>query len=83
MWWLWLLTGLVGVAVISLVVCGIITRYKLKMTLGQQGIKQAVINAVDTCSNVVTLTDLENRNTIQIRGDGVSYDVRQNDVIIV
>ena len=80
MWWL-LLAGLVGAAVITLVVCGWITRQKIREVLAERGIKRALVNAANSCTNVVTLTDLENRNTIEIKGDGISYDVRENDII--
>ena len=84
MWWLgWLLAGLATAAVVGIVVYGLITKQKIREQLAQNGIKKAIVNAVDNCSNVVILTDLENNNTIEVRGDGVSYDIRRNDIIVV
>ena len=84
MWWLgWLLAGLVGAAVIGLVVYGLITKQKIREQLQSQGIRRTIVSAIDNCSNVVTLTDLDNNTKIEVRGDGIAYDIHENDIITV
>ena len=75
------MAGLVGAAVITIVVRGLITRQRLKEELARQGLKEAIADAVDRCTNVVDLRDLETGNRVQVKGDGISYDVRENDII--
>lgn len=84
MWWLgWLLAGLVGAAVIGIVVYGLITKQKIREQLQSQGIRRTIVSAIDNCSNVVTLTDLDNNTKIEVRGDGIAYDIQENDIITV
>lgn len=84
MWWLgWLLAGLVGAAVIGIVVYGLITKQKIREQLQSQGIRRTIVSAIDNCSNVVTLTDLDNNTKIEVRGDGIAFDIQENDIITV
>lgn len=86
MWWLNLLVaGLVGAAVIGIVIYGLITKQRIRERLAQrsEAISRVIVSAVDRCNNVVKLTDLDSNNTIEVKGDGISYDIQQNDVIIV
>ena len=86
MWWLNLLVaGLVGAAVIGIVIYGFITKQKIKESVAQHSnaIKQVIVNVVDRHNNVVKLRDLDSNNTIEIKGDGISHDIQQNDVMII
>lgn len=79
----WILAGLAGAAVIGLVVYGVITKQKIKEQLAQRGIRWALVNAIDTCDNIVSLTDLDSKRSIEIRGNGVSNEINENDIITV
>ena len=84
MWWLNLLVaGLVGAAVVGIVIYGLITKQKIREQLAQRGIRAALVNAIDTCDNLVTLTDLNNKCSIEVRGNGISNDIYENDIITV
>ena len=84
MWWLNLLVaGLVGAAVVGIVIYGLITKQKIREQLAQRGIRAALVNAIDTCDNLVTLTDLDNKCSIEVRGNGISNDIYENDIITV
>ena len=84
MWWLNLLVaGLVGAAVVGIVIYGLITKQKIREQLAQRGIRAALVNAIDSCDNLVTLTDLDNKCSIEVRGNGISNDIYENDIITV
>ena len=86
MWWLNLLVaGLVGAAVIGIVVYGIITKTKIREQLSKHSetIRRVIVNVVDRNNNVVKLRDLDSSNTFEIKGNEISHDIQQNEVIVI
>lgn len=71
------------VAAIVVYVAGTITRSKLEEKLRENGIKDAMIKAIDYCENVVTIEDMDSDKTLEIHGDDVSYDLDEGDRIYV
>ena len=71
----------VGAIVVYIV--GTITQSKLKEKLQEKGIKNAVIEKIDRCSNIVNLKELDSDQTIEVHGDDVSYDLDEGNLIYV
>lgn len=79
-----LLLGAAAVAAVGaivIVIQGIITRDKIKSELENRNTKDAIIEEINNCTNVVTLKELESGNRIEIQGDGISSDIKIGDVI--
>lgn len=76
------LGGVVMAGVIYIVICGKITRPKLKEALKKKGISATVIRKVDRCENRMTLQDLKNcERKIEIRGDGMTKDLEEGEIV--
>lgn len=71
------------VAAVVVYVAGTITRSKLEEKLRENGIENAMIKAIDYCSNVVKLDDMDSDKTVEIHGDDVSYELDEGDRIYV
>lgn len=71
------------VAVIVIYISGTITRSKLKEKLRDNDIKDAMIEKIDNCENVVTLKDMDSDKTLEIHGDDVDYELDEGDRIYV
>ena len=76
----------VGLAVkciydICIIIKGCIDRYSLRKALHQKDIWNAVIDEVDRSRHTVSLSDLDTGNRIEVRGDNISYDVINGDVL--
>ena len=80
-----LLVAAAAVVVSSAVIyiSGTITRVKLEEKLQENGVKDAMIDAIDRCNNVVSIKDLESDKTLEIHGDDVSYELSEGDLIYV
>ena len=89
MWWNIIkgILNVVGVAtavvVGAIVINGIITKNKLIQKLKEKGINQAVVTMANRSTNVVKLDDLFSDATIEVKGDGISSDIRERDIITV
>ena len=71
------------VAAIVIYISGTITRSKLKEKLRDNDIKDAMIEKIDNCENVVTLKDMDSDKTLEIHGDDVDYELDEGDQIYV
>lgn len=71
------------VAAIVIYISGTITRSKLKEKLRDNDIKDAMIEKIDNCENVVTLKDMDSDKTLEIHGDDVDYELDEGDRIYV
>lgn len=71
------------VAAIVIYISGTITRSKLKEKLRENDIKDAMIEKIDNCENVVTLKDMDSDKTLEIHGDDVDYELDEGDRIYV
>ena len=72
-----------AVVAIVVYVSGTITRSKLKDKLRENGIEDAMIEAIDRCDNVVSVKDLDSDKTLEIHGDNVSYELDEGGLIYV
>ena len=70
-------------AAIAVYIDGTITQSRLKEKLREKGVEDAVIKAIDHCDNVVTIEDMDSDKTVEIHGDGVSFDLSVGDRIYV
>ena len=70
-------------AAIVIYISGTITRSKLKEKLRENDIKDAMIEKIDNCENVVTLKDMDSDKTLEIHGDDVDYELDEGDRIYV
>lgn len=71
------------VAAIVIYISGTITRSKLKEKLRDNDIKDAMIEKIDNCENVVTLKDMDSDKTLEIHGDDMDYELDEGDRIYV
>lgn len=71
------------VAAVVVYVAGPITQSKLREKLRENGIENAMIEAIDRCDNVVSVKDLNSDRKLEIHGDDVSYDLDEGDRIYV
>lgn len=71
------------VTAIVIYISGTITRSKLKEKLRENDIKDAMIEKIDNCENVVTLKDMDSDKTLEIHGDDVDYELDEGDRIYV
>ena len=71
------------VVAIEIYISGTITRSKLKDKMRDNGIKDAMIEKIDYCENVVTLKDMDSDKTLEIHGDDVDYELDEGDRIYV
>lgn len=79
----WILLGLVCATAVVVVISGIVTKNRIREEMAKQNMKKAVIESIDTCSNKVSLKDLESGKCLEIQGDDVSYDLDERDRIYV
>ena len=62
-------------------VSGKITRSKLREKAQENGIKEALIQEIDYCDNVVKLKDLDSDKELEVHGDDIDLDLDEDDVI--
>ncbi|MBQ9422847.1 MAG: hypothetical protein IJU32_04650 [Pyramidobacter sp.] len=79
---LWKLLGGLALALIAAVVIDeIITRQKIKETMSKHSIKKGIINMINHSTNTVKLKDFFSDRVLEIRGDKVSDEISEGDVI--
>lgn len=71
------------VAAIVVYVSGTITRRRLEEKLRENGIEDALIEAIDYCDNVVSIKDMDSDKTLEVHGDDVDYELDEGDRIYV
>lgn len=81
----WILGVLLGVAAVAIVVyvSGTITRPKVTEKLRDNGIKNAMIEKINYCDNVVSIKDMDSDKTLEIHGDDVDYGLVEGHRIFV
>lgn len=71
------------VATIVIYVSGTITRPKVTEKLRDNGIKNAMIEEINYCDNVVSIKDMDSDKTLEIHGDDVDYGLIEGHRIFV
>lgn len=82
----WIIAGILGAAAVGAIivyVTGTINRNKIKEKMREQGVKNAIIDSINNCDNVVSLCDIENDTQYEIHGDDIDYNIDEGDVIYV
>lgn len=82
----WIIAGILGAAAVGAIivyVTGTINRNKIKEKMREQGVKNAIIDSINNCDNVVSLRDIENDTQYEIHGDDIDYNIDEGDVIYV
>ena len=77
----WILLGLATVAVGVIVISGTVTKNRIREQMQKRNIKKMLVTQIDSCTNTVKLSDLYSDQTMEIRGDDVSNDLDECDVI--
>lgn len=75
MFW-WLVGALCVGAIITVVVIGEITKAKAKQKMAENGLKNAMVEAVYHNTNEVKLKDLDSGQEMMVQGDGISSELR-------
>ena len=73
----WILLGLLCATTVVVVISGTITKSRIRDTMNEQDIKEAVITAIDTCENKVRLEDVNSGKVLELQGDGVAYELNE------
>lgn len=79
----WALMALLAAATVVVYVAGTITRSKIEDKLKENGIKDAMIDTINSCDNVISVKDLDSDKTLEIHGDDISYELNEGDRIYV
>ncbi len=82
----WILGGLLAaaaVAVIVVTISGSINKKRIEEVMRNNGIKDALIEEIDRCDNVVKLSDLDSDKEIEIHGDDVSNRLKEYDMVFI
>lgn len=79
----WLLFGLATAALGVIIINGIITENKIQEQLQSKGIEAALLKEINSCTNTVKVYDLVKDESIEIRGDGISDELFEGELIIV
>lgn len=73
--------ALAAAVFLTVYVVGQINRSSLEQKLRSKNIKKAIIKEIDRCNNVVKLKDLDNDRTLEVRGDSVSLELYEGQLI--
>lgn len=73
--------GLITAGAIVVVITGIITIKKIKEAMIKHKMKSALIAEIDSCDNVIKLEELETGKKLEMRGDNVSCDIQENNIV--
>ena len=79
----WILLGLAAVAAGVIVISGTVTKMRIREQMQSRDFKMMLITEVNSCTNTVTLSDLFSDQTMEIRGDDVSDELDEYDIISV
>lgn len=77
----WIMLGLITVGAIVVVITGIITIKKIKEAMIKHKMKSALIAEIDSCDNVIKLEEMETGKKLEMRGDNVSCDIQENNIV--
>ena len=77
----WIMLGLITAGAIVVVITGIITIKKIKEAMIKHKMKSALIAEIDSCDNVIKLEEMETGNKLEMRGDNVSCDIQENNIV--
>ena len=79
----WIMLGLITAGAIVVVITGIITIKKIKEAMIKHKMKSALIAEIDSCDNVIKLEEMETGKKLEMRGDNVSCDIQENNIVYV
>lgn len=54
---------------------------KIKEAMIKHKMKSALIAEIDSCDNVIKLEELETGKKLEMRGDNVSCDIQENNIV--
>ena len=77
----WIMLGLIPAGAIVVVITGIITIKKIKEAMIKHKMKSALIAEIDSCDNVIKLEEMETGKKLEMRGDNVSCDIQENNIV--
>ncbi|MFR4746159.1 MAG: hypothetical protein ACLT9K_05850 [Clostridium sp.] len=77
----WIMLGLITAGAIVVVITGIITIKKIKEAMIKHKMKSALIAEIDSCDNVIKLEEMETGKKLEMRGDNVSCDIQENNIV--
>ena len=77
----WIMLGLITAGAIVVVITGIITIKKIKEAMIKHKMKSALIAEIDSCENVIKLEEMETGKKLEMRGDNVSCDIQENNIV--
>lgn len=77
----WIMLGLITAGAIVVVITGIITIKKIKEAMIKHKMKSALIAEIDSCDNVIKLEEMETGKKLEVRGDNVSCDIQENNIV--
>ena len=77
----WIMLGLITAGAIVVVITGIITIKKIKEAMIKHKMKSALIAEIDSCDNVIKLEEMETGRKLEMRGDNVSCDIQENNIV--
>ena len=77
----WIMLGLITAGAIVVVITGIITIKKIKEAMIKHKMKSARIAEIDSCDNVIKLEEMETGKKLEMRGDNVSCDIQENNIV--
>ena len=77
----WIMLGLITAGAIVVVINGIITIKKIKEAMIKHKMKSALIAEIDSCDNVIKLEEMETGKKLEMRGDNVSCDIQENNIV--
>ena len=77
----WIMLGLITAGAIVVVITGIITIKKIKEAMIKHKMKSALIAEIDSGDNVIKLEEMETGKKLEMRGDNVSCDIQENNIV--
>ena len=77
----WIMLGLITAGASVVVITGIITIKKIKEAMIKHKMKSALIAEIDSCDNVIKLEEMETGKKLEMRGDNVSCDIQENNIV--
>lgn len=78
----WIIAGLLLAGAITIVISGIITREKAQQKLEERGVKNAIVEKINECSNTLSIKDLDDDKTYELKGDDISDEFYEGMIVI-
>lgn len=72
-----------AVAAIVINISGMITKATLQENLKGKNMSAVIVKKINRCTNQISLEDLNSDQTVEVHGDGVSYELYEGDVIYI